>query len=200
MKCPEKSAKKRKSGGLKEICNGSEADADFVEDKPLKSVGELEAPEQDEQGLKAITKRKLHVLKDDCTKEEEKPVVTTDGGCTKGAWASDAVREVDGKILAASVPKNCDRNLHRKELPAEVPLPSGTLLTTVAGVDLPVEAVGEALQFLEFCAAFGKVSISFKLVCHKVLHPLVSISLLELSILLLDVGSISHNCMTSCSR
>lgn len=40
----------------------------------------------------------------------------------------------------------------------EVFLPEGTPLLTVAGVELPESAVGPALEFLEFCAAFYKVS------------------------------------------
>ncbi|XP_024037214.1 uncharacterized protein LOC18039540 isoform X3 [Citrus clementina] len=39
----------------------------------------------------------------------------------------------------------------------EVPLPRSATLTTVAGAEIPPEDVGHALQFLEFCAAFGKV-------------------------------------------
>lgn len=41
------------------------------------------------------------------------------------------------------------------------PLPQGKELTTVAGADLPPEDVGNALQFLEFCATFGKASDLF---------------------------------------
>ncbi|PSR87806.1 Cell division cycle-associated 7-like protein [Actinidia chinensis var. chinensis] len=38
-----------------------------------------------------------------------------------------------------------------------IPLPQGTELTTVAGIDLPLDDVGHALQFLEFCAAFEEI-------------------------------------------
>ncbi|KAL2247037.1 UNVERIFIED_CONTAM: hypothetical protein Sindi_2556000 [Sesamum indicum] len=41
---------------------------------------------------------------------------------------------------------------------AEVPLPVGTELNSVAGIDVHTEDVGNALQFLEFCAVFGKAS------------------------------------------
>ncbi|XVE77423.1 hypothetical protein DITRI_Ditri13aG0061300 [Diplodiscus trichospermus] len=41
--------------------------------------------------------------------------------------------------------------------PAVEPLPQGTSLITVAGIDMPPKDVGHALQFLEFCAAFGEV-------------------------------------------
>lgn len=40
----------------------------------------------------------------------------------------------------------------------EVFLPEGTPMLTVASVELPESAVGPALEFLEFCAAFYKVS------------------------------------------
>ena len=39
----------------------------------------------------------------------------------------------------------------------EAVLPEGTPLLTVASVELPESAVGPALEFLEFCAAFYKV-------------------------------------------
>ncbi|PIA39631.1 hypothetical protein AQUCO_02600230v1 [Aquilegia coerulea] len=39
---------------------------------------------------------------------------------------------------------------------ADIPLPQGNDLTNVAGIDLPAEDVGNALQFLEFCKAFGQ--------------------------------------------
>lgn len=39
-----------------------------------------------------------------------------------------------------------------------VPLPQATSLTAVAGVELSPKDVGHALQFVEFCAAFGKVT------------------------------------------
>ncbi|PPD68533.1 hypothetical protein GOBAR_DD34588 [Gossypium barbadense] len=44
-----------------------------------------------------------------------------------------------------------------KKLDTDVQLPKGSSLITVAGIDLPPKDVGHALQFLEFCAAFGAV-------------------------------------------
>lgn len=43
----------------------------------------------------------------------------------------------------------------------DVQLPQGTILTTVCAMELPVEVIGDSLQFLEFCSAFGKVSYIF---------------------------------------
>ncbi|KAK8569461.1 hypothetical protein V6N13_046513 [Hibiscus sabdariffa] len=39
----------------------------------------------------------------------------------------------------------------------DIVLPQGTLLNCVDGIELPAEDVGHALQFLEFCEAFGEV-------------------------------------------
>ncbi|XP_039046535.1 uncharacterized protein LOC120186728 [Hibiscus syriacus] len=39
----------------------------------------------------------------------------------------------------------------------DIILPQGTLLNCVGGIGLPAEDVGHALQFLEFCEAFGEV-------------------------------------------
>ncbi|XP_050230556.1 uncharacterized protein LOC126679550 [Mercurialis annua] len=48
-------------------------------------------------------------------------------------------------------------DLQIKHIEETVPLPSGTCLTAVAGIELPHEDAGHALQFVEFCAAFGEV-------------------------------------------
>lgn len=54
---------------------------------------------------------------------------------------------------------------------ADVPLPLGMELTTIADVELPLKDAGNALQFLEFCAAFGKV-LEFSL-CTYILFSFV---------------------------
>ncbi|PNT67011.1 hypothetical protein BRADI_3g19616v3 [Brachypodium distachyon] len=46
---------------------------------------------------------------------------------------------------------------HVGELPVEIVLPRGTLLTHIAGVELRPEDVGRAIQFLEFCGSFGEI-------------------------------------------
>lgn len=47
--------------------------------------------------------------------------------------------------------------IQNKEIDVDIKLPQGTCLMAVAGFELPPEDVGNALQFLEFCASFGKV-------------------------------------------
>ncbi|XP_010263034.1 PREDICTED: uncharacterized protein LOC104601411 isoform X2 [Nelumbo nucifera] len=55
--------------------------------------------------------------------------------------------------------KNKAKIFHKDDADADadIPLPNGVDVTTVAGIDLPPEDVGHALQFLEFCAAFEQV-------------------------------------------
>lgn len=53
--------------------------------------------------------------------------------------------------------KKCAMNLEHKEIHVDLPLPEGTVLTSVWGIDLSPEDIGHALQLLEFCTAFGKV-------------------------------------------
>lgn len=40
----------------------------------------------------------------------------------------------------------------------EIMLPPGTDLTSVSGIDMPAEDVGNALEFLEFCSVFVEAS------------------------------------------
>ncbi|GMJ06593.1 DDT-RELATED PROTEIN1 [Hibiscus trionum] len=66
--------------------------------------------------------------------------------------------------IAKNKPTNKSPNPKKKivEVKSEVSdddivLPQGTLLNCVDGIDLTAEDVGNALQFLEFCEAFGEV-------------------------------------------
>lgn len=47
---------------------------------------------------------------------------------------------------------------HNEDFYASIPLPQGTELTSVSGIEIPPEDAGHALQFLEFCAAFREAS------------------------------------------
>ena len=53
--------------------------------------------------------------------------------------------------------KKCATSLDHVATEVDIPLPKGSVLTTVWGIELSHEDIGHALQFLEFCAAFGKV-------------------------------------------
>ncbi|KAE9467794.1 hypothetical protein C3L33_00341, partial [Rhododendron williamsianum] len=67
--------------------------------------------------------------------------------------------------------------LQSKDIDADIPLPQGTELTTVAGIELPPEDVGHALQFLEFCAAFKEAN-----------HVLITLNSSQAEILALKEG------------
>ncbi|KAI3777276.1 hypothetical protein L1987_47075 [Smallanthus sonchifolius] len=57
---------------------------------------------------------------------------------------------------------------------AVIPLPKGIELVTIAGVDLPKEDAGNALQLLEFSATFGKVLDVKKGQAEAVLRDLIN--------------------------
>lgn len=64
----------------------------------------------------------------------------------------------DQTCEASSEPMEMD-DAEKDEEPKEVEiiLPHGTEMTNVANVDFPVQDVGDALQFNEFCSTFGEV-------------------------------------------
>ncbi|XP_043716252.1 uncharacterized protein LOC122664485 isoform X1 [Telopea speciosissima] len=99
----------------------------------------------------------------------------------------------------------------------DIQLPQGADLTTVAGIDLAAEDVGNALQFLEFCAAFGKVldlkkgqpeSILRELLCgrsgrriHRIQYsPNVRFHAQLLSLIQKDLGEESDLLSTTTSK
>lgn len=69
--------------------------------------------------------------------------------------------------------QNNDIKLHEKLSEAVAPLPTGTELVKIAGVDIPKEDAGNALQFLEFCATFGEVT-SLQRLYTKVFRSFIS--------------------------
>ncbi|KAK9272138.1 hypothetical protein L1049_002508 [Liquidambar formosana] len=76
------------------------------------------------------------------------------------------------KTVESHKVENCTVTLQNKNFDADIPMPQGTELTTIAGVELLPEDVGQALQFLEFCATFGKVLNVKKVQAESVLHEL----------------------------
>ncbi|XP_020524608.1 uncharacterized protein LOC18436985 isoform X1 [Amborella trichopoda] len=101
---------------------------------------------------KQSKKRKvLHEGKDEAVRENQK----------KESVDEDV--EINGQKQCCTVIFELGKpiNLRKKkkqaalDLDANVDLPQGNALKELAGVDLPDDDVGPALQFLEFCAAFG---------------------------------------------
>ncbi|XP_062106323.1 uncharacterized protein LOC133817742 [Humulus lupulus] len=136
----------------------------------------------DVKGKEKMSVKKIKTGKDDCVlvgkKSSKKraldevslqPIKPEDAGKNDVGIAQDAGvlnsskdMNVKAKIRKTKVSeqsleiKKCATNLEQAEV-EDVPLPQGTLLTTVWGFELSPEDVGHALQFLEFCLTFGKV-------------------------------------------
>ncbi|KAK4602191.1 hypothetical protein RGQ29_011297 [Quercus rubra] len=157
----EKKSKKTKREELKEISNGSiNDDAHPKKSSPKKpKVSEVSKKEAKTNGKDngVISKKnnsKTHVSKD---KKQEKDGRTQKDGGASSAVGNDKARVNPKKVPVSSKVDNCTIILENKEYEVDIPLPQGASLMTVADIDLPPEDVGHALQFLEFCASFGKV-------------------------------------------
>lgn len=104
---------------------------------------------------KSKEKRVLNAVSSCPTKPEEER--KENDGKKHDLGVSNAPKDDNAKGKKAM--KKC--NIEDIKVDVDPPLPPGTILTTVAGIELPPEDIGHALQFLEFCAAFGKVIYSY---------------------------------------
>lgn len=118
------------------------------------------APNSEEKKSKKI-KREGSQEFPDCSKEysnnagvseKEKPELSEEG--TENTNIDQGVS--NGVEAGAKLEASMEPSKAKKCLPI-IELPQGTSLVTVAGIDLPPTDIGHALQFLEFCAAFGEV-------------------------------------------
>ncbi len=73
---------------------------------------------------------------------------------------NDNARAQPKEVPVSTKVRKGTMNLEDKEFEADIPSPQGASLMTVADIDLSPEDVEHALQFLEFCASFGKVSLT----------------------------------------
>ncbi|KAK4416513.1 Cell division cycle-associated 7-like protein [Sesamum alatum] len=168
----EKRPKKKKHDRLGEMSNSTndkenleETTVHGDEKKPKKSRRD-ELEENDDSNKKDLTlargtsPRQLKVS-DKMSNQEavnngSELVENAKGGITVtkldrlGTFENDKGKEEEG-----SNAENAKTFL--KHQTADIPLPVGTELTSVAGIDVRAEDVGNALQFLEFCSVFGKI-------------------------------------------
>ncbi|EXB97175.1 hypothetical protein L484_008665 [Morus notabilis] len=85
-----------------------------------------------------------------------------DGEIHKDLGVSNALEDDNANANAKAAVKSreikkCAMNLEQREVHVDLPLPQGTILTSVWGIDLSPKDMGLALQFFEFCTVFGKV-------------------------------------------
>ncbi|XP_031255873.1 uncharacterized protein LOC116113852 isoform X2 [Pistacia vera] len=130
--------------------------------KPKNSgILKKEVDKNDSEGGGFVKKKdcKTSVLKNDslnlipeegnCNSNHEN--VRVPGGVENGNAGPKVKTVFDSRNIKKSATE-----LQNQKFAADIQLPKGASLTTVAGIELDSEDVGHALQFLEFCAAFGK--------------------------------------------
>lgn len=218
----KKSSKKRKSDDLNEMHNTDVDDESILKDRTLKkpsdsdkvSDREVQRNKKNKRGVKVRKNMMVDVssgISSDLV-NEEKPNMGQDAAGSLAARAYQAA--VKSKSTADPVKVNGDSAILQKELHADIPLPEGILLTGVAGVELPSEVTGDALQFLEFCAAFGKVldirkgeaeSILRELTCgrrrrHGQASLIVRFHIQLISLILKDMGDESPSITSADDR
>ncbi|XP_031255872.1 uncharacterized protein LOC116113852 isoform X1 [Pistacia vera] len=187
--------------------------------KPKNSgILKKEVDKNDSEGGGFVKKKdcKTSVLKNDslnlipeegnCNSNHEN--VRVPGGVENGNAGPKVKTVFDSRNIKKSATE-----LQNQKFAADIQLPKGASLTTVAGIELDSEDVGHALQFLEFCAAFGKVlglkkgqaeCIVKELICgrsrrHGQYFPIVQIHIKLLSLILKDMGEESPS-LSSTSR
>lgn len=188
----EKKSKKVKREGLKELSNHKkDCGTSLKESSPKRAKTSIETSKNDVKGNSKALVRNSDSLRCSSTEESKgekgkkagvsNVIKNSEGISAKGEPAiCDAYLEntnlnpgvskgvendnAGAKVKAAvefSIVKKCDMDLEGKYL-ADIQLPQGTSLVTVAGIDLLPKDVGHVLQFLEFCAAFGEVCLTVK--------------------------------------
>lgn len=140
-------SKKMKREGLKEIPNINGDD-----DVSLR----MKSPKKPKVSEEISEKEKFKVSEEVSGIEKPKGKGEKNGddlGNLEGVKALNWVKNGNVGSNLEVVSESCSVN----KCITEVLLPQSATLTTVAGAEIPPEDVGHALQFLEFCAAFGKV-------------------------------------------
>ncbi|TXG57823.1 hypothetical protein EZV62_015652 [Acer yangbiense] len=137
-------SEKKKQEGLKEICN-SNGDVDIsLRKKTLKEpkISEEIIKEEKDKVYWKISEKKRLKFSEEISKDKNPKV-------SEGIVMNDVMKnENDGGYFVET---------KKSKTQADVQLPLGANLTTIAGTEITPENVGSALQFLEFCAAFGEV-------------------------------------------
>lgn len=111
---------------------------------------------QDSMGHNVISMKEVKTNRDVIVPEDEKNLKVS----VSDEVSSNLIAFKKSKDHKDSRPYKVEADalkLQNNDIDVDIPLPQGAEVTTVAGVDLPAEDVGYALQFLEFCTAFNEV-------------------------------------------
>ncbi|XP_022948379.1 uncharacterized protein LOC111452074 isoform X2 [Cucurbita moschata] len=157
----KKELKDMKRKELKEISNGNKVDVKCIEEtlkKQTEANGTNECLSTKKKSSKKRASEDAGERNSLCHEDASCPVITAEESTEvkdldihKYAKTSE-----DAKNKRTKLKNKPPMNIQNKEFGACVPLPPCSKLTTVADIELTTEDVGHALQFLEFCAAFGK--------------------------------------------
>lgn len=131
--------KKNKKGGVSKVVKSSE---EIVKKEEAATCNEVS-----EETVKAKQKVEVNVLGKKNLKQQVLEKTNMKQGVSNGVGNDNAGAKANSKVERYGV----------GNYPVDVQLPQGTSLVTIGGIDLSPMDVGHALQFLEFCAAFGEV-------------------------------------------
>lgn len=141
--------KKTKREGLKEICNGSRVDDACQNGSPkrVKICNEVPFEEVKQKATDDI----IQAGKKGKKMQKKMKASRTSNDNFLNADEKDVNEEADKH--------NCRDtfNTENKEMNIVIPLPLGSVLTSIHDLEFPPEDFGHALQFLEFCTAFETV-------------------------------------------
>ncbi|XP_074376183.1 uncharacterized protein LOC141717863 isoform X2 [Apium graveolens] len=182
--CPDEKSKKTKQGTLK--TDGGQEDAaalkvcssgSLLDYSPKKFLVSKVLYDND-----AKPKEKVGDLKvgDGCTTKVSTEAPAESFKNKKRNAVEDIIKPDNKKakkqvVGGASIMDNKNRLQSRSlDVFVDIPLPQGMELTTIGEVELPPEDVGNALQFLEFCATFGKTLNMKKGQSSAILQELVN--------------------------
>ncbi|KAK9106945.1 hypothetical protein Syun_022956 [Stephania yunnanensis] len=180
-----KGTKKRKSGNYN-TANGNERDDNEADDKKAENAKRFKSCQVPK---KAKGNSAKEVKRDISDGDSGSPVVeidTFEKSCSGRAKNEEELNTRDNSSPTLNQSENCNnveenpkqmRGLHKVKKNAtrviDAPLPEGIGLKTIAGIDFPVQDIGHALQFLEFCKAFEEVLDLKEGFPESVLHELM---------------------------
>lgn len=155
----KKIKKKLKRKGLNEMHDGSISDSALLEGSPKKPRISNESKNKNgkvdgvlDEGEGSKTRVSMKVPLDPF--RNKKKNTDRDNKTQKGTKELGKAHKM---VVESHKDNKKGLQFESKDLDADILLPNGFELTTVADIELPLKDVGNALQFLEFCAAFGKV-------------------------------------------
>ncbi|KAF2313757.1 hypothetical protein GH714_013219 [Hevea brasiliensis] len=91
------------------------------------------------------------------TAKEERDAANFKNGAVLSGVKIDNLETKNMTAIELCKINKCTVEQQSKQIDNSIPLPVSTCLTNVAGIELPHKDAGDALQFFEFCAAFGEV-------------------------------------------